>query len=98
MSRRRQPRYVETPDGRFIRRDNAAHEQWLAVHGDTKGGAWLVSRGDDRAEAVFVPKQLLDVGEPCGGFQRMDANLQRLLIPICWCAGPGFIFDEKGLR
>lgn len=84
--------------GRMIAKDRAEHEQWLALHGETRGGAWIVSLSGERTQAVTVPKALLDVGGSSAGFERMDASCQRVLIPVCWCSGPGFIFDEKGLR
>lgn len=95
----RSPGFIATPSGAVIERDRSEHEQWLCVHGESKSGkAWLVSVAPDDGVAVYVPKALLDLGEPCGGFQRMDARCQRVLIAARWCSGPGFIFDEKGLR
>ncbi|MDX2277664.1 MAG: hypothetical protein NW206_19615 [Hyphomonadaceae bacterium] len=111
MSKRRgratsTPRFVVTPAGRMVPRDPVEHEQWLAIHGKTPSGkAWIVSRDGHRDRTVTVPCVLLDVGEAFAGFgfnrAQYDAEKRRWeqeLVPICWVSGPGFVFDEKGLR
>lgn len=97
-SRRSLPRHIMTPAGRIIPRDTSEHVAWLAVHRRTKGGAFIVSRTGREADAIPVPCALLDLGPPSAGFESMDHNCQRVLVPIHWASGPGFIFDEKGLR
>ena len=93
--------YGMTTDHRgvWIERDTLDHEQLLAVHGESKSGlAYAVSLSGDWSDVRWVPKALCDLGEPCGGFQRVDANMQRQLVTIYSVSAPGFIFDEKGLR
>lgn len=106
--RNKRPRYGKTfdPRGRLIDKDTGEHEAWLALHpiGDgyeSRGGALLLSRNGERAAAVFVPKVWLDLGEPCGAiistnFGKAPPTMERAIVyPV---SGPGFIFDEKGLR
>lgn len=98
-SKFRRPRYVLDHRGVPIPRDTSEFECWLAVHGQTRGGAYIVSRDGDRANAVTVPIALLDLGPPCGALERENPETLRLeRVMIRRASGPGFIFDEKGLR
>lgn len=92
--------YISRPDGSQIRKDRTEHEMWLAVHRRTKGGAWIVSLSGREADAIPIPCAFLDLGPAFEGFgfELVDRNNQRVLVPIHWASGPGFIFDEKGLR
>lgn len=85
--------------GELIERDPSTHESWLVLHGESMSGkAWLVGLSPERAAAVFVPKRLVEIGPSVGGFERLSPKLQRDLLPVCAVSGPGFLFDEKGLR
>lgn len=103
MTRRRNRghRWILRPDGIAVERDPTEHEEWLAVHGETQGGALILSRDGDRAKAVTAPKVFFELGEPCGAifgtdWQAKPPRMTRAIIyPV---TGPGFIFDEKGLR
>lgn len=68
----------------------------VAFHGETER-AWLVSSDGDPARAVWIPKSLTDLGEACGGFERMDPRCQRLLVPIYAATVPLWLAVEKGL-
>lgn len=86
------------PQGRLVPRDMSEVEVWLAVHGESRSGrAWLVSRTGHKRDAMWLPKKLCDIREPNGGFQRMDHNCQRVLIPIHCVSMPKFKAVEKGL-
>lgn len=91
---------IRDAHGMLIDRDTLEHEALLYVHGESQSGkAYLVSRDGYRAHAVFVPKALLDVSDdPCGGVERLDGSRVRQVVTIFPVSGPGFLFDEKGLR
>lgn len=96
---RRPPRWILRPDNIVVERDTAEHEEWLALHGETKGGAYVFSRDGERANAVTAPKVFFELGAPCGcieSFNHITRQRERAVVyPV---TGPGFIFDEKGLR
>lgn len=79
------------------RKDWANFECFVAVHGESASGlAWLVSIDGEPANAVFVPKSLTDLGQACGGFERMDRLCQRVLVPIHAVEIPVWLAIEKG--
>lgn len=91
--------------GQTIPKDKSAFEIVLCCHGETPGGAWIVSVAPDGGESAsiseggkfYLPKRMAERSEPCGGFERMDHRCQRKLVTLHEFSMPKFIAVEKGL-
>lgn len=83
--------------GNLVKRDDTPAELWLCVHRESDSGkAWLVSTDGRYASGVWVPKSMLTIGEPCGGFQVWQATrLVRNAVHLCML--PAYMAMEKGL-
>lgn len=83
--------------GNLIPRDDSPTELWLCVHRESDAGkAWLVSTDGRYASGVWVPKSMLTIGEPCGGFQVWQATrMVRNAVHLCML--PTYMAMEKGL-
>lgn len=79
--------------GNLVERDDSEFCCWLYCHGETEGGAWLVSTTGWWRDRFTLPKRLADqVGEPAGGI-----TLRGQLVPIVEFSMPRFIAIEKRL-
>jgi hypothetical protein len=95
---KRMARYMFDEHGRQVPFDASECLLMLCVHRlSDRGLAWLVSRDGNERDAVWVPRGWIDIGEACGGFERMDHKCQRVLIPIYECSMPRNRAVEKGL-
>jgi hypothetical protein len=83
--------------GELIPRDDSPAEVWLCIHRESDTGkAWLVSIDGRYASGVWVPKSMITIGEPCGGFQVWQATrLVRNAVHLCML--PAYMAMEKGL-
>lgn len=86
----------------MVKRDNGVHECWLAIERETQGGAYIVWRDGDPERCISVPKALLAIecrfGPKLTGTNWKASPPQMVRADVCFVSGPGFIFDEKGLR
>lgn len=83
----------------LIPKDWSVHAMWMALHGETPGGAIIVSDNGDPARTVTMPKTLVELSEPHGRIEVTDMKTMRLARSfVHWVEAPGFLFDEKGLR
>jgi hypothetical protein len=98
------PALMLDPRGRLVAKDSSEFCIVLCCHGETAGGAWIVSTDPDARSRdpqhggiFFLPKKLAERGEVCGGFERMDGHLQRKLVPLHEFSMPKFLAVQKGL-
>lgn len=104
MSRKhaRRPSYVLAANGQIIPRDNSPHECWLVIERETPGGAYVVWPNGEPERQLTVPMKLLTIeerfGPPFIATNWRTSPPSMLRAQCCYVSGPGFIFDEKGLR